>query len=41
MSPLVEKLDQLLITFMGAELLFEGLDGANISNKTLFFYLDI
>jgi len=40
-SPLVEKLDQLNITFMGAELLLQGLDGAYISNKTLDFLRDI
>jgi len=38
---LVEKLDQLRITFMGAELLLQGLDGAYISNKTLTFLKDI
>jgi len=38
---LVEKLDQLRVTFMGAELLLQGLDGAYISNKTLTFLKDI
>jgi hypothetical protein len=40
-SPLFEKLDQLKINFMGAEMLFQGLDGALISNETLSFLLDI
>ena len=41
LSPLVQKLDQLNITFMGAEFLLEGLDGAYVSNETLTFLLDI
>ena len=38
---MVEQWDKLKIEFKGGEYLFEGLDGAEVSNETLEFLIDV